>query len=247
VTTTAEVPTVTPSPGLAGRLRRSRRSGSSGGSGGAGGRRRLRLGWLAVRVVAVVVVAGVVYLGVTFAQVWIASRRDTVRPAEAIVVLGAANYDCDPSPVLRHRLDHALALYQDDIAPFIVTTGGKQAGDRCTEAAAGADYLRGEGVPAENLLLEDQGRNSWESLAASARILHDRHVTRVVLVTDGYHALRVRAIADELGLDAVVSPSGGGASARELLKETGAVAIGRIVGFRRLVDIDDRLVRTSTS
>jgi uncharacterized SAM-binding protein YcdF (DUF218 family) len=249
VTTTAEVPTVSPAPGLAGRLRRSGRSGrsrsnGSNGSGGSGG--RFRLGRLAVRVVAFVLAAGLVYLAITFVQVWSASRSDSVRPAEAIVVLGAANYDCEPSPVLRHRLDHALSLYHDGIAPVIVTTGGKQVGDRCTEAAAGADYLRSEGVPDDNLLLEDQGRNSWESIAASARILHDRQMTRVVLVTDGYHALRVRAIADELGLDAVVSPSGGNASARELLKETGAVAVGRIVGFRRLVDIDDRLVNTST-
>jgi uncharacterized SAM-binding protein YcdF (DUF218 family) len=265
VTTTAEVPTASPAPGLAGRLRRSGRSGrgrtgrsggssgsgrstgteSSAGSGGSGG--RFRLGRLLVRVVAVVLAAGLVYLGVTFVQVWSASRRDAVKPAEAIVVLGAANYDCEPSPVLRHRLDHALSLYNDDIAPVIVTTGGKQVGDRCTEAAAGADYLRGEGVPDENLLLEDQGRNSWESIAASARILRDRDMTRVVLVTDGYHALRVRAIADELGLDAVVSPSGGNASVRDLLKETGAVAVGRIVGFRRLVNLDDRLVRSSSS
>jgi uncharacterized SAM-binding protein YcdF (DUF218 family) len=243
VSTTAELPTATPSSGLAGRLRR---SGGSGRSGGSEGRGRLRLGRLVVRVVAVVLVAGLVYLAVTFAQVWSASRSDSVRQSQAIVVLGAANYDCNPSPVLRQRLDHALSLYHDDIAPTIVTTGGKQSGDRCTEAAAGANYLRGQGVPDGNLLLEDQGRNSWESLAASARILHDRSLTRVVLVTDGYHALRVRAIADELGLDAVVSPSGSGASAGELVKETGAVAVGRIVGFRRLVDIDDRLVRSSS-
>jgi uncharacterized SAM-binding protein YcdF (DUF218 family) len=248
VTTTAERPTASPAPGLAGRLRRSGRSGRSNGTKGSGGSGGRRFGWgrLAVRVVAVIVAAGLVYLGVTFVQVWAASRSDSVQPAQAIVVLGAANYDCEPSPVLRHRLDHALSLYNDEIAPVIVTTGGKQVGDRCTEAAAGADYLRAEGVPDGNLLLEDQGRNSWESLAASARILRDRDMTRVVLVTDGYHALRVRAIADELGLDAAVSPSGGRASARELVKETGAVAIGRIVGFRRLVDIDDRLVRTST-
>jgi uncharacterized SAM-binding protein YcdF (DUF218 family) len=278
VSTTAEVPTASPSSGRATGLRRLRRGGgssssssSSGGRGSESGRSgrlrrfglpigsggsgsgegrggRLRLGRLAVRLAAVVVVAGLIYLCVTFAQVWAASRRDGARPSDAIVVLGAANYDCEPSPVLRQRLDHALDLYQGGTAPSIVVTGGKQAGDRCTEAAAGADYLRGEGVPDEALLLETQGRNSWESLAASARILAERDMTRVVLVTDGYHALRVQAIADELGLDAVVSPSGGDdASTPELLKETGAVAVGRIVGFRRLVDIDDRLVRPSSS
>lgn len=234
---TAEVPTASPSTG------RSRRSGGTGGSG-SGERPGRRFGRLAVRVVAVVVVAAVAYLAVTFAQVWAASRRDSARSSDAIVVLGAANYDCQPSPVLRQRLDHALALYEDGTAPTVVVTGGKQDGDRCTEAAAGASYLRGEGVPEDALLLEDQGRNSWESIAASARILQDRDMTEVVLVTDGYHALRVRAIADELGLDAVVSPSGGRASAGDLVKETGAVAVGRIVGFRRLVNLDDRLVRS---
>jgi uncharacterized SAM-binding protein YcdF (DUF218 family) len=195
--------------------------------------------------VAAALAAILLYLAVTFVQVWTMSRRDEARPSDAIVVLGAAQYDCSPSPVLRQRLDHALALYRDGTAPVIVVTGGKQDGDRCTEADAGAGYLRGEGVPDADLLLEVQGRNSWESLAASTRILHDRDMTRVVLVTDGYHALRVRAIADELGLDAVVSPTGGRASLRELAKETGVVAVGRVVGFRRLVDIDDRLVRSS--
>ena len=227
MTATAEVPIASP-------------------AGPPGGRARgWTLGRILVRVGVVAVAGLLIYIAVTFVQVWALSRRDEARPSEAIVVLGAAQYDCEPSPVLQQRLDHALELYQADTAPVIVVTGGKQAGDRCTEAAASADYLRGEGVPDGDLLLETQGRNTWESLAASATILNDRDMTDVVLVTDGYHALRVRAIADELGLDAVVSPTGGGATAAELVKETGAVAVGRIVGFRRLVDIDDRLVRSS--
>jgi uncharacterized SAM-binding protein YcdF (DUF218 family) len=229
VTATAEVSTTSP-------------------AGPPGGRaRRWTPGRILVRVGVVAVAGLLIYIAVTFAQVWALSRRDEARPSEAIVVLGAAQYDCAPSPVLQQRLDHALELYRGDTAPVIVVTGGKQAGDRCTEAAASADYLRGEGVPDGDLLLETQGRNTWESLAASATILNDRGMTDVVLVTDGYHALRVRAIADELGLDAVVSPTGGGATAAELVKETGAVAVGRILGFRRLVDIDDRLVRSSNS
>jgi len=157
-------------------------------------------------------------------------------------VLGAAQYDCVPSPVLEKRLDHALALYEDGVAPRIVVTGGKRAGDRCTEAEAGALYLLDHGVPDENIMREVKGTNTWESIAASAAFLGDRGYDRVVLVTDDYHALRVRAIADELGLEPVVSPVGDNATLRELVKETGAVAVGRVVGFRRLVDIDDRLV-----
>lgn len=197
---------------------------------------------LALRVALVVLVVGAGYLAVTFVQVWQASRSDDVRTSDAIVVLGAAQYDCAPSPVLEHRLDHALDLYERGIAPRIVVTGGKRAGDRCTEAEAGALYLLERGVPDADILREVKGRNTWESIAASADFLTDRGYSRVVLVTDDYHALRVRAIADELGLEPVVSPVGANATLQELTKETGAVAVGRIVGFRRLVDIDDRLV-----
>ena len=185
--------------------------------------------------------AMLLYVAVTFVQVWQASRRDAVQSADAIVVLGAAQYDCRPSPVLRQRLDHAHELYVDGVAGTIVVTGGKQRGDRCTEAETSANHLRGEGVPDEALLLEVQGRNSWESLAATGHILRDRDLTRVVLVTDGYHALRVQAIAEQIGLDASVSPSHRGGSFGALVKETAAVAVGRIVGFDRLVDIDDQV------
>jgi uncharacterized SAM-binding protein YcdF (DUF218 family) len=181
------------------------------------------------------------YLVVTFVQVWLASRRDGAQSADAIVVLGAAQYDCEPSPVLQQRLDHAHELYVDGVAGTIVVTGGKQDGDRCTEAAASANVLRAEGVPDEDLLLEVQGRNTWESLVATGRILRDRDLTRVVLVTDGYHALRVQAIAGQIGLDASVSPSHRGGSFTDLARETAAVAVGRIVGFDRLVDIDDQV------
>jgi uncharacterized SAM-binding protein YcdF (DUF218 family) len=186
-------------------------------------------------------VALLAYVAVTFVQVWLASRRDGAHSADAIVVLGAAQYDGVPSPVFQGRLDHAHELWEDGVADTIVVTGGKQATDRCTEAESSANYLREAGVPDEDLLLEVQGRNSWESLAATGHILRDRELTRVVLVTDGYHALRVQAIAEQLGLDASVSPSRHGGSLAALIKETGAVAVGRIVGFDRLVDIDDQV------
>lgn len=209
----------------------------------------LRRGWsprrLAFRIIAGLGVAFLFYLVVTFVQVWSASRHDGAREADAAVVLGAAQYDGRPSPVLRGRLDHALELYEDGLVGVIVVTGGKQEGDRFTEGQVGYLYLLDQGVPDGDLLLEDQGTNTWESLAAAARILRDRELIDAVLVTDGYHALRVNAIADELGLDASVSPSRRGGSVQELLEETGAVAVGRIVGFRRLVNLDDRLTRST--
>lgn len=222
------------------------RDGSDGTDDGGGPSRRRRPARKVVRVgfqVALgVLLAGLAYVAVTFLQVWEASRSDDIRQSDAIVVLGAAQYDCEPSPVLRSRLDHALELYEDRVAPRIVVTGGRQALDRCTEAKAGADYLRAKGVPDADIMLEVKGRNTWESIAASASFLTEEGYSRVVLVTDDYHALRVRAIADELGLEPVVSPVGDNATFRELARETGAVAVGRVVGFRRLVQIDGRLV-----
>jgi uncharacterized SAM-binding protein YcdF (DUF218 family) len=199
---------------------------------------RWRWVWRGVLALGALLLAYVLF---TFVQVWLASRRDDARPADAIVVMGAAQYNCRPSPVLEERLQHALDLYQSGIAGTIVVTGGKQEGDRCTEATAGAEYLMANGVPEADLLRENQGANSWESLAAAARILRERDMTRAVLVTDGYHALRVEAIADELGLDAVVSPSHKGGSLRNYAEETAAVSIGRIIGFGRLVHIDDKV------
>jgi uncharacterized SAM-binding protein YcdF (DUF218 family) len=199
------------------------------------------------RLVLLVVLMAVGYVAITFAQVWWMSRRDGAREADAAVVLGAAQYNGEPSAVLQGRLDHAFELYDEGLVGTIVLTGGRQEGDEFTEAQAGYRYLRDKGVPDAAMLLEDQGTNTWESLAAAARILRERDLTRAVLVTDGYHALRVRAIADELGLDASVSPSRPGGSFAELARETGAVAVGRILGFRRLVNIDDRLTTTGSS
>src|SRR3954470_7804254 len=176
------------------------------------------------------------YLSVTFVQVWMASRRDEARPSDAIVVLGAAQYDGRPSKALAARLDHAYDLYQAGIAPKIVVTGGRQAGDRFTEATAAATYLHRRGVPDNAILRETSGRSSWESLSASARFLKERKLTRVVLVSDPYHSARIKAIAREVGLDAVTSPTRtspikGAAAWRRLGTETVRVAAGRIFGY----------------
>ena len=185
-----------------------------------------------------------VYVGVTFVQVWMASRRDSARPAQAIVVLGAAQYNGRPSAVLKARLDHAAELYEAKIAPTIVLTGGRQPGDAFTEASTGAAYLMRAGIPESALLLESQGRNSWESLAAAAQILRDQDKTDVVLVSSPYHSLRVELIADEVGLDGHGSPAKDApdkATFDHLAHETVAVAIGRIIGFHRLVDLDAKV------
>ncbi len=204
-------------------------------------RRVLRI---AARVALLAAGALLVYIGVTFLQVWNASNQDHHDPTEAIIVLGAAQYDGTPSPVLAGRLAHALSLYRDGVAPVIVVTGGKQTGDRFTEAAASFTYLRQHGVPEASILREEQGANTWEQLAAATRLLHIRNLRGAVLVSDDYHALRLERIANEIGLRAQVSPIdphlSTGARIKAMTRETAAVAIGRIIGFRRLVNLEPR-------
>ena len=137
------------------------------------------------------VVVLALYVGGTFFQVWQASRRDQAQGAGAIVVMGAAQYNGEPSPVYEARLEHALTLYQQGLSDLIVLTGGSQEGDEFTEAQAGALWLEDQGVPESDLRLEVQGRNSWESLAASARILREDGVEDVIVVSDPFHSKRL--------------------------------------------------------
>jgi uncharacterized SAM-binding protein YcdF (DUF218 family) len=203
-----------------------------------------------IRLVKLAVLAAlllVAYLAFTFFQVWSASRRDSARPAQAIVVLGAAQFNGVPSPILRARLDHACDLYERGLAPVIVVTGGKQPGDQFTEATSSADYLMEKGVPDEHILREVSGTSSWESLAAASSFLKERDISRVLLVSDPFHSFRIDAIAEELGLEAHPSPTRsspitGFSATRHLVRETAAVAVGRIVGYRREAGIHRRVV-----
>lgn len=207
------------------------------------------------RVAALVVAAIVIYVGVTFVQVWVAARSDDRAPSQAIVVLGAAQFDGKPSKVLEARLDHAFELWRDDVAPTIFVTGGSQPGDRFNEAAASANYLMERGVPESAILREVEGRNTWQSLASAAHELKRRDMDEVVLVSDPFHNARVEAIAEELGLTAHVSPTktspiGGREQLGFLAKETAAVAAGRVIGFRRLMGIEkvaERVRQTAPS
>lgn len=200
---------------------------------------------MAMRIAILTVAALVVYLVITFLQVWNGSNQAHHDPAQAIIVLGAAQYDGRPSPVLQARLDHAIELYGDGVAPLVVVTGGKQAGDRFTEASAGYRHLRQAGIPEPAILREEQGLNTWEQLAAATRLLRGLGLRSAVLVSDDYHAYRLDRIAHELGLQAQVSPVDPKLSAagrvRAMARETAAVAVGRIIGFRRLVNVDDQL------
>jgi uncharacterized SAM-binding protein YcdF (DUF218 family) len=194
---------------------------------------------LARRVALIALLLLLGYYLITFVQVWQAARDDDRRPSEAIIVLGAAQYNGTPSSVFKARLDHAYLLWKEQIAPMIVVTGGKQPGDQSTEAGSGAAYLHKLGVPDTAILRETTSHSSWESLAASARFLQDRNIRRVVLVSDPFHSLRIRLIADELGFDAVTSPTRtspitGVDEWLRFASEAVRVAFGRIFGFGRL-------------
>ena len=197
------------------------------------------LTWALVRRIAIVIVLLLFgYYLVTFIQVWSAAGGDNHRKSDAIVVLGAAQYDGRPSRVFKARLDHAADLFHQDVAPTIVVTGGKQPGDRFTEASAGAEYLHTKGVPDANILREVKSHSSLESLQASAQFLHQEGKRSVVLVSDPFHSLRIRLIAEEVGLNAVTSPTRtspikGFSEKVRFATEAARVAFGRIFGFAR--------------
>lgn len=179
-------------------------------------------------------VLAVVYVVANHLYVRALSDDDQARPSDAIVVLGAAQYDGAPSPVLQARLDHAADLYEQGYAPLVVVTGGKQEGDRVTQALAGFTYLRDRGIPESSILLEVDGTSTYEELAATSRILRERGLSSVLMVSDGYHSARLLAIAGEVGLDGAVSPTDTPFGSSELWRETAAMSIGRLLGFRRL-------------
>ena len=201
-------------------------------------RRRRPLRWVLIGVGLVFVLLAGYYL-VSLYQVWSTGRSDQARPVDAIVVLGAAQYDGDPSPQLAARLDHVVELWPQGNAPLVVVTGGNQPGDRFTEAEASANYLAERGVPADAIVQEGAGHSTYESMRAVADLLGDRGLSSVLIVTDPYHALRSRLIAEDVGLTAYVSPTPtsvvtGGESFARHLQEAAGVAVGRLVGFDRI-------------
>jgi uncharacterized SAM-binding protein YcdF (DUF218 family) len=164
------------------------------------GRRVLR--WLLM--VGLLVVAGwFVWL---YGQIHYYATHDQARPADAIAVFGAAEYDGRPSPVLRARLDHALALYRERLAPLVITLGGGEGGPRDSEGGVGHDYLLAHGVPEEQIIAETQSTNTEESAARLAAISRENHLNRILAVSDGTHLFRIHVLCASMGLNVVTSP-----------------------------------------
>ncbi|MFC5140655.1 YdcF family protein [Actinomycetospora rhizophila] len=184
----------------------------------------------APRVVVGAVVVALLLVGGTAFRVWQLGRVDERQPVDMIVVLGAAQYDGEPSPVFRARLQHALELYEEGVAPRIITVGGAAAGDAFTEAQAGEQWLVENGVPGQALLPVDEGRDTYESFEAVAAVAEQRGWSSAVLVSDPWHSLRSRTMADDVGLDATTSPTKRGpvvqtreTQLRYIVRETGAL------------------------
>ena len=144
---------------------------------------------------------------VSIALVVIWGMRDEAGPADAIVVLGAAQWDGRPSPVLRARLEHAHELWRDGRAPWLVVTGGVGAGDTTSEARVSQRFLTQLGVPRKNVLLEAAGRTTQQSMHGVAAILNEKQLKRVVLVSDPFHMLRLDIVARSHGLVPLTSPT----------------------------------------
>src|SRR5918992_1118734 len=188
--------------------------------------------------VAALVIAGLVLVVAIYRQ----ARADQARPAQAIVVLGTAQYNGWPGPVFRARLDRALELWQAGYAPVVVVTGGKMPGDGYTEAEAAWAYLTDAGVPAEAILTENAASDTWESMQGIAALLQPLGIDEVVVVSDGFLLFRSRLMARDVGLRAGGPPAemspirtGGGGELTYVVREAAAVVVHlwqtRVAGY----------------
>jgi uncharacterized SAM-binding protein YcdF (DUF218 family) len=198
----------------------------------------VRIRSLVVRLAGAAVVAAVLLFVSTAAAIWWTARQDARPISDAIVVLGSAQYNGEPSSIFEARLDHARKLFEEGIAPLIVTVGGKADGDLYSEAEAGADYLAEEaGVPREALLPVPEGVDTLESMRAVARVFEEEGLESAVLVTDPWHAMRSQRMAEDAGIDAASSPTRQGPAVQTrttqfwyILRETPAYLLYRATG-----------------
>ena len=171
------------------------------------GPRATRAVQLIRRLLTIAVLTAFVLWVLSAASVLLWSSRDEAQPAQAIVVLGAAQYAGRPSPVLKARLDHALNLWNMHLANLLILTGGTGPGDTTSEAAVGRNYARRHGVPDSAILVENEGRTTSESMRAVAGILEVRGLQSALLVSDPFHMLRLRILARRFGFTPYTSPT----------------------------------------
>jgi len=186
------------------------------------------------RLLAAAVLTVVVVVLATAVNVWWTARQDARPTSDAIVVLGASQFDGRPSTVFRARLQHARALFEDGVAPRVITVGGSRPGDRTTEADAGAAFLRERGV---EVVAVPEGSNTLHSLEAVAELMSEQGWRSAVVVTDPWHSLRSRTMARDQGIEAEASPTRAGPSVRTrgtqiryIARETAAYLYYKLLG-----------------
>ncbi|MDA2813301.1 YdcF family protein [Nocardiopsis sp. RSe5-2] len=204
-------------------------------------RPRIRLG----RIIALLVVAAIAVPPGTWAWVWWTARQDERPPSDTILVLGASQYNGRPSPIFEARLEHAAHLYEEGVAPTIVTVGGNQPGDNYTEGGSGRDWLVEQGVPAESVVAVEEGSNTLRSMEAVSEVAEASGWTSTVIVTDPWHSLRSRIMAEDLGLEAQTSPVRSGPAVIErktqlwyITRETGSLWYYWIFGDSADADLE---------
>jgi uncharacterized SAM-binding protein YcdF (DUF218 family) len=168
---------------------------------------RARAGLRALRWATMAVLLLAALWALEVAGIWLYGRRDEARPADAVVVLGAAQYDGRPSPVLKARLDHAIALFRGGTARTLIMTGGVGAGDTVSEAVAAQRYAVRQGVPAGAILTERTGLTTLQSMQAVRTMMDRRGMRSAVLVSDPFHMLRLKLLSRRVGFDGYTSPT----------------------------------------
>ncbi len=139
-------------------------------------------------------------------QIVTESRKQDMHPADAIVVFGAAQYDGRPSPVFKARLDHAFDLFQQGLAPTVLTTGGPAADPSYSEGGVGHDYLVHRGIPETSVIAETQASDTAQSAKRLAVIMRANHMYSCIAVSDAYHVFRIRKLLEHEGIQVSVSP-----------------------------------------
>ena len=193
-------------------------------------------GFVSRTVGALVLAAGLVVVS-TATAIWWTARQDSQPTSDAIVVLGTAQYNGVPSSIFEARLEHALALWEQGVAPVVVTVGGRAEGDVFSEAEAGRDYLAAAGIPHDGLLAVPEGVDTLESMREVATAFDERGWSTAVLVTDPWHAMRAERMAEDSGMEASSSPTRQGPAVqtravqfRYILRETAAYLLYRATG-----------------
>lgn len=189
------------------------------------------------RLILLATVVAVGFVGYVGYRIWDAASRDERGAVQAIVVMGAAQYDGRPSPVFAARLDHAIQLFRDGVAPLLIVTGGKLEDDRTTEAATARAYAIAHGVPADAIVGEDQSRSTLTSVRAVADLMRDAGIERAVFVSDPTHMYRVLRLAGDAGITATGSPTTTSpimadpvALADAVIHEVGAIVVYTVTG-----------------